>query len=61
MYRRYCSCAEVCRVPCPCPAELLLQYATSDAANYMGYGTQRGMISLDVVSGKVIEVRIACI
>jgi hypothetical protein len=42
--------------PC-CTAELLIQYATSDADNYMGYGQLRGALSLDLLSGKATEVR----
>jgi hypothetical protein len=40
-----------------CTAELLIQYAASDADNYMGYGQLRGTLSLDLLSGKATEVR----
>lgn len=40
-----------------CTAELLIQYATSDADNYMGYGQLRGALSLDLLSGKATEVK----
>jgi hypothetical protein len=37
-------------------AELLLQYAVGDAANYMAHGKQHGMLALDPLTGKVSEV-----
>lgn len=47
----------LCLSALTCVAELLLQYAASDAANYMSYGKLRGAVALDLVSGKVTEVR----
>jgi len=37
-------------------AELLVAYAVGDAANYMAYGQQKGMVSVDLITGKATEV-----